>query len=105
MTTSKDWHRIAVEAEQARDNALAQLRHEQANRRQWEADYRAEHAEHLLELEATIARVREVHEPLDAVHYQGRSQTLRKVCTGCGTDDGNWQVWPCPTIRAIERKP
>jgi hypothetical protein len=31
-------------------------------------------------------------------------QYMRKVCTGCGTDNGNWQVWPCPTIRAIEAK-
>lgn len=51
---------------------------------------------------ARIQAVRDVHQPLDALHTNtGR---VRKVCTGCGTDDGNWQVWPCPTIRAIERK-
>lgn len=55
-------------------------------------------------LAAALERVRKVHEPIDAVHYAGRSQTLRQVCTGCGTDDGNWQVWPCPTIRAMERR-
>lgn len=51
---------------------------------------------------AIIARIREVHAPIDAVHYAGTRQTMRQVCTGCGTDDGNWQVWPCPTIRALE---
>lgn len=52
--------------------------------------------------ENALEAVRDVHQPLDALHTNtGR---VRKVCTGCGTDDGNWQVWPCPTIRAIERK-
>lgn len=23
------------------------------------------------------------------------------VCTGCGTDDGNWKRWPCPTITVV----
>lgn len=41
-----------VEAERARDNARAQLAYEQAERRQWEAHYRAEHADYLAELEA-----------------------------------------------------
>lgn len=42
-----------------------------------------------------------VHESMDAVMYTGRQQRIVKVCTGCGTDDGNWQHWPCPTVRAI----
>jgi len=47
------------------------------------------------------ARVRKVHEPVEALNVRyGHTQ---KVCTGCGTDAGNWQVWPCPTVRAIER--
>jgi hypothetical protein len=49
-----------------------------------------------------LRKVREIHSPVDAVDY-GRNPARRsQVCAGCGTDNGNWQVWPCPTIRAIE---
>lgn len=51
--------------------------------------------------ENALEAVRDVHQPLDALHTN--TNRVRQVCTGCGTDDGNWQVWPCPTIRAIER--
>lgn len=56
------------------------------------------------EANAALRRVREVHQPIDAVHYAGPRQTMMQVCAGCGTDAGNWQRWPCPTIRAIERE-
>lgn len=42
-----------------------------------------------------------VHQPVDALMYSGPHQRLVKVCTGCGTDDGNWQRWPCPTVSAV----
>ena len=48
---------------------------------------------------AAIARVRAVHVPIEALNV--RANVEQKVCTGCGTDDGNWQTWPCPTERAI----
>ena len=48
-----------------------------------------------------VERVEKVHEPIEALMYSGSHQRLVKVCTGCGTDDGNWQRWPCPTIKAI----
>lgn len=51
-------------------------------------------------LRAIVGRVREVHAPIDALNT--RYNQVQKVCTGCGTDDGNWQNWPCPTIRALE---
>lgn len=51
------------------------------------------------EAEGKLAQVRAVHEPFDALNV--RYGHVQKVCAGCGTDDGNWQVWPCPTIRAI----
>ena len=54
----------------------------------------------IAELEAQIDRVREVHDPIEAVRYPGGRST--SVCTGCGTDNGNWQVYPCPTIRALD---
>jgi hypothetical protein len=67
--------------------------------------YRAESAESILRAaNASIDRVRKVHEPIDAVMFAGGRQHPRKVCTGCGTDDGNWQIWPCPTIRAVDQK-
>lgn len=57
----------------------------------------------IAELEAQLARVREVHQPIEAlnVRHDPRGR-LTQVCAGCGTDDGNWQVYPCPTIRALE---
>ena len=48
---------------------------------------------------AAVRAVEAVHELIDALNV--RINRTQKVCTGCGTDDGNWQVWPCPTIRAI----
>ena len=51
-------------------------------------------------LSGIVDRVREVHAPIDALNT--RYNQVQKVCTGCGTDDGNWQNWPCPTIRALE---
>lgn len=53
------------------------------------------------ELRAKVERVREVHEPIDAIMNPGRHELVVKVCIGCGTDDGNWQRYPCPTIRAL----
>ncbi|WP_346921882.1 hypothetical protein [Glutamicibacter creatinolyticus] len=53
--------------------------------------------------EAAVQRVRGVHIPHNAVMNPGsRHERLVKVCTGCGTDDGNWQIHPCPTIRAMD---
>lgn len=63
------------------------------------------------ELHATQARLREaealndaaraVHYPVEALNTRyGRRQ---QVCAGCGTDDGNWMVWPCPTTRALTK--
>jgi hypothetical protein len=42
-----------------------------------------------------------VHQPTAAVMYSGSNQRMVQVCTGCGTDDGNWMRWPCPTVNAI----
>lgn len=53
------------------------------------------------ELRAKVERVREVHEPSDAMMNPGRYERVVKVCIGCGTDDGNWQRYPCPTTRAL----
>jgi len=51
---------------------------------------------------AALDAVLAVHEPIDALMNPGRHERTVKVCTGCGTDDGNWQRYPCPTVRAIE---
>lgn len=73
------------------------------------ADLVADMAAELLEqrsrvaaFEAQLNRVREVHEPIEALNV--RYNQLTRVCSGCGTDDGNWQIYPCPTIRALEVK-
>lgn len=54
-------------------------------------------------LAAVVEAVRSVHEPIDALNVGVRRPQVQQVCTGCGTDDGNWQIWPCPTIRAVDR--
>lgn len=53
-------------------------------------------------LQAALDRVREVHQPIDAAAISYHPYRSCQVCIGCGQDDGNWQQWPCPTIRAIE---
>lgn len=52
--------------------------------------------------EAKLARVIGVHTPTNALMNPGRNERVVEVCTGCGTDDGNWQIYPCPTIRALD---
>ncbi|GAA1337310.1 hypothetical protein [Arthrobacter roseus] len=53
---------------------------------------------------AAIQRVRDIHAPMDAVMYAGKSQHVDLFCTGCGQDDGNWSIWPCPTIKALDEE-
>jgi len=53
-------------------------------------------------LTRAVEAVLAVHEPVDAVMNPGRHERIVKVCTGCGTDDGNWQRWPCPTVAGVE---
>lgn len=65
-------------------------------------DMTADTLAELMEAREALARVRDVHEPVDALMFSGPHQRMVKVCTGCGTDDGNWQRWPCPTVRAME---
>lgn len=65
------------------------------------------HVRAVMDLKAThaaIAGVVQIHEATDALMYSGKNQRIVKVCTGCGTDDGNWQRWPCPTIKALDAK-
>jgi hypothetical protein len=49
-----------------------------------------------------VDAVRKIHSPIDAVNTRYPGGRMTQVCTGCGTDDGNWQTWPCPTIRAVD---
>jgi hypothetical protein len=55
----------------------------------------------LLAARAQLDRVRKVHEPIEALNVRYPGGRLTQVCSGCGTDDGNWQTYPCPTIRAL----
>jgi len=48
-----------------------------------------------------LDKVLAIHEPVDALMNPGRHERVVKVCTGCGTDDGNWQRYPCPTVTAV----
>ena len=56
---TKNWHRAVHDAEQERDNALAQLAHEQATRREWQTQYQAEHRDYLNDVEADRDRLRD----------------------------------------------
>ena len=57
----------------------------------------------IAELKAQLNRVREVHQPVEALNFRHNPRgQLAQVCSGCGTDDGNWQLYPCPTIRALK---
>lgn len=49
-----------------------------------------------------IEAVREIHQPIKALNTRYPGGKLTQVCTGCGQDDGNWNQWPCPTIRALD---
>ena len=50
---------------------------------------------------AALQAVLDMHAPIDALNMRYRGGRVQQVCTGCGTDDGNWNRWPCPTVRAI----
>jgi len=52
-------------------------------------------------LVAALTAALDAHEPVNALLNPGPHERVVKVCTGCGTDDGNWQRWPCPTVRVI----
>lgn len=65
--TARNWHREAVDALQARDEARAQLAYEQANRRTQEANYRAEHEDYLRQVESERAELLGI---VDAVRDQ-----------------------------------
>lgn len=61
---------------------------------------KAEELVHRAEIDAArIGAALKIHAPLEAVDE--RRGARRKVCAGCGTDSGNWQIWPCPTVRAL----
>lgn len=52
-------------------------------------------------LTKALRAVLALHQPIDALMNPGRHERVVKVCTGCGTDGGNYQRHPCPTVRAI----
>lgn len=52
MRPAKNWQRATSDALRERDNARAQLAYEQAQRRQWQNDYMAEHRDYLDQIEA-----------------------------------------------------
>lgn len=50
-------------------------------------------------IRALIDAARALHKPLDALNTN--SNRIGQVCLGCGQDNGNWNEYPCPTIRAL----
>ena len=65
-------------------------------------EQRANAATDVPALTAAIRAVLELHKPIEALNT--RYNRMQRVCTGCGTDDGNWQTWPCPTVRGIAER-
>lgn len=64
------------------------------------ADSRTSLPAALAALESVLAR----HEPAEALHCQGKSQRLVRICVACSLrhgDDGPWIAWPCPDVRTI----
>jgi hypothetical protein len=52
---------------------------------------------------AVLKPIRELHAPIDAADYSGGPfRGVTQVCIACGTDDGNWQRHPCPTVRLCD---
>ena len=51
-------------------------------------------------LRGQIDAAKALHKPLDALNTN--SNRIGQVCLGCGQDNGNWNEWPCPTIRALD---
>lgn len=51
------------------------------------------------QLRAKIEAARKAHRPIEALNT--RVNKFQQVCSGCGTDAGDWETWPCPTIRAL----
>ena len=109
--SAKNWHRTALEMGRERDNALAQLRYEQANRRKAEAAYRIEQEEYLQHLEAAIERIRELHRPVGLTEHTGPRikpsgapiPDDTPVCGYCTDPDAlGWCEYPCPTIEALD---
>lgn len=53
---------------------------------------------------AALKPIRELHAPIAAADYSGGPfRGVTQVCTACGTDDGNWQRHPCPTVRLLDQ--
>ena len=53
---------------------------------------------------AVLKPIRELHAPIDAADYSGGPfRGVTQVCIACGTDDGNWQRHPCPTVRLLDQ--
>ena len=50
--------------------------------------------------EVVRRRIEEIHKPIDALNTSVNQ--IQQVCRGCGQDNGKWNEWPCPTIRALE---
>lgn len=60
--------------------------------------------EALVELEDANQRIDAalaLHAPIDALDMGRKNAHKVQVCTGCGQDDGNWNRWPCATVRAL----
>ena len=64
-----------------------------------DADFIAHARTDVPRLVAALRSVLNVHEPVGALHTPTGKQV--QVCSECERD-GDWRVWPCLTVRAIE---
>lgn len=100
---SRDWHRAAVEAERQRDNAIAQLEYEQANRRKEDAKLAHERDDFIKELEtantgmlAALGAIQEQHH-IVYLDVDDEVRGLNPMCNVC------MRAYPCRTRRLADQ--
>ena len=76
---------------------LAITRNEHAAQKALHRDAASAAEDAVRRIDAALA----LHAPVDALHYGPKNTHKVQVCTGCGQDDGNWNQWPCATVRAL----
>ena len=93
---SRDWHRAAVEAERQRDNAIAQLEYEQANRRRNDTEIAHERDDFIKELETVNTGMRTALVAIQELHKPAKGWISEReyllYCADCGD-----ATYPCKT--------
>ena len=105
--TAIDRQQIIEDAARAMHNTAGQWRWERLSAEEplWAEGWRDNAKAALPVIVAVVLKpIRELHAPIDAADYSGGPfRGVTQVCIACGTDDGNWQRHPCPTVRLLDQ--